>query len=312
MSALRRPADGRLPTGLAASGPRAGLPCGSLPLPSRVLTPGNRRPAPSASIATLGLALGVAVASSGCVHKGFFSDGTSVSYGRSTRGVLLRARQLPVRGPGYQVPALWQNRDSRYAVDELVEALQRAAAHIDEKLPGGTLGIGDLSFRRGGRATHHRSHKNGRDADLIFFAVDDQGRPLPPPPDAMPRYGRHLQSRPPRDLPSSPISPRRFDLPRNWELVATLLQDPAVDVEYLFVSEPLRDQLLEFAAGSGAPEALLARARGALRTPGRHALPHDDHLHLRVRCSASDAALGCLDAGRFHLHVEQVPAAGNS
>lgn len=250
---------------------------------------------------------------SGCVHKGFFTDGTSVSYGRSTRGLLLRGKELPLAGRGYLVPPLWVNRDTRFGVDELVDAVVRAAARVDEKLPGGTLGVGDLSGRRGGRATHHRSHENGRDADLIFYALDaETGQPLPPAPDAMPRYGRHLQSRPPRETPGAPISPRRFDLARNWELVAALLDDPSIDVEYLFLSEPLRDKLLEHAAKAGEHEEVIARARAALRAPRGGILPHDDHLHVRLRCSASDRALGCVDAGRIRLHVEHVPGPANS
>lgn len=267
----------------------------------------------AASALRLALLLALSAGASGCVHKGFFTDGTSVSYGRSTRGILLRGKELPRVGRGYAVPPLWVGRDTRFGVDELVDAVVRAAARVDDQLPGGTLGVGDLSARRGGRATHHRSHANGRDADLIFYALDaETGQPVGPAPDAMPRYGRHLQSRPPRETPQTPISPRRFDLPRNWALVAALLEDPSIDVEYLFLSEPLRDKLLEHAARVGEPDEVIARARAALRAPRGGILPHDDHLHLRLRCSAADRALGCVDAGRIRLHVEHVPGPANS
>ena len=58
----------------------------------------------------LGLALALAAVSlgaSGCVHRGFFTDGTSVSLGRADRGALRSAAELPPDGPGYTTPALW-------------------------------------------------------------------------------------------------------------------------------------------------------------------------------------------------------------
>jgi penicillin-insensitive murein endopeptidase len=252
------------------------------------------------------LALCLAAALPGCVHRGFFTDGTSVSLGRSTRGALLHGRELPPAGVGYQVPLPWRARGASFGTDELVAAIERAAARVAERFPGGTLGVGDLSSRRGGAAVHHRSHENGRDADLLFYAVDDEGLPLPPP-GAMPRYDRQLRSRPPREAGLEPVSPRRFDVPRNWALVAALLDDPGIAVEYLFVSGPLRQALLGYAVESGEPEALTARARELLRGPGGRVPPHDDHLHLRILCPPDDRALGCVDRGKVRLQVETVP-----
>jgi penicillin-insensitive murein endopeptidase len=208
------------------------------------------------------------------------------------------------------VPPAWVKRGAQWGVDELVDAVQSAAGRVAGALPGGVLGVGDLSTRGGGRATHHKSHVSGRDVDLIFYAVDDEGRPLPPP-DGMPRYRRSLRSRAPRDGPrdysGAPIAPRRFDLARNWALVAALVDDTTIDVEYVFISEPLRDKLLEFAAASGASAETFDRARRVLRSPGRRALPHDDHMHVRVRCSPADRDLGCVDEGRVRLRIERVP-----
>jgi penicillin-insensitive murein endopeptidase len=99
------------------------------------------------------------------------------------------------------------------------------------------------------------------------------------------------------------VSPRRFDLARNWALVEALLVDPAIDVEYLFISERLRDRLLEHAASIHAPADRIDRARRALRQPPR-VPPHDDHLHLRIRCSAADRSQGCVDEGRVRLRSE--------
>ena len=162
--------------------------------------------------------------------------------------------------------------------------------------------MGDLSRRGGGSMSFHKSHENGRDADLIFYAVDDQGAPVAPV-DAMPRYNRHLHSRPPRDT-GEPVPPRLFDVPRNWALVAALVTDPAIDVEYLFISEPLKDRLIEYARSIAEPEELIQKARVILRQPGHRTLPHDDHLHLRIRCAESDRYQGCIDEGKTFIRME--------
>jgi len=193
------------------------------------------------------LALAVVAAHGGCVAPGFFTDFSSISFGTFNQGVLRHGRKLPAGGEGYFVPPLWQQRGNQYATDELVAAIRRAARRVAREYPGGTLGVGDLSQHGGGDSELHRSHENGRDADLIFFAVDGQGRPLLPV-DSMPRYGSDLRALPPRQNRSvrfGPFSPRAFDVRRNWALVRALLQDPAVGVQFLFCNELLKERMLD-------------------------------------------------------------------
>src|SRR5438270_231880 len=123
----------------------------------------------------------IALSASGCVAKGFFTDGTSVSMGRADRGVLRGGRALALSGPGYTVPPSWAERRTHFGTDELVLAIERAAARVESEQPGALLGVGDLSVRGGGDMPFHRSHENGRDADLLFYSVDAAGQPLAPP-----------------------------------------------------------------------------------------------------------------------------------
>jgi penicillin-insensitive murein endopeptidase len=232
------------------------------------------------------------------VGPGFFTDGTSVSVGMFNHGLLRHGRALPPDGEGYTVPPLWRERDARFGTDEMVGAIQRAARRVRREYPGGMLGVGDLSPRGGGDSKLHRSHENGRDADLIFYAVDEQERPVAPA-SSMPRYGADLHARPP--LPTEgvtygPFSPRRFDVKRNWALVRALLEDAHVEVQYLFCHELLKQRMLAFARSIGEDPDLVARADAILHQPG-DSLPHDDHLHLRVYCARDDRALGCVDRG---------------
>ncbi len=226
------------------------------------------------------------------------TDGTSISVGSFNDGLLRHGKRLPPQGPGYLVPRLWRERDASFTTDEFALALKRVAERVNHEYRGSVLGIADLSRRGGGDSLLHRSHENGRDADLIYYALSADGRPALPT-DSMPRYDFRFQARPPRDTPGvvfGPFTPRRFDVPRNWALVRALLQDPNIEIQYLFCHNRLRRALLEHAQQIGEPDELIDRAEALLRQPG-DSLPHDDHLHVRVFCAPSDRQFGCRDQG---------------
>ncbi len=237
---------------------------------------------------------------SGCLGPGYFGDGSSISGGAFNHGYLRHGAKLPPDGEGYVVPPLWRVRDSSWGTDELVGAIQRAARRVHREYPGALLNIGDLSVRGGGDSVLHRSHENGRDADLIYYALGNDGKPAPPA-DSMPRYPRpDLMARPPlppeHGVVFGPFSPRRFDVARNWALVRALLEDPYIEVQYLFIYNHLRELLLQHAHDIAEDPELIARATDLLRQPG-DSLPHDDHLHLRIFCAADDRPFGCADRG---------------
>jgi penicillin-insensitive murein DD-endopeptidase len=249
-------------------------------------------------IATLRLLL-LPLLLAGCIPGGL-TDFSSVSVGTFNAGALRHGRRLPARGEGYVVPPLWAARDASWGTEELVGMIERAARRVAREYPGALLGLGDLSLRGGRDSELHRSHRAGRDADLIFYAVDENGRPVAPA-NSMPRYGTDdRRARPPgpqeHGVVFGPFSPRWLDVPRNWALVRALLEDPVVEVQYLFCNERIRQQLVAHARAIGEPEELVGRAEALLRQPSDSAV-HDDHLHLRIHCSPDDRALGCLDRG---------------
>jgi penicillin-insensitive murein endopeptidase len=231
----------------------------------------------------------VVVAAAGCAQLGTVTDGTSIARGYSNDGHLVDGVRLPQRGDGYMVPSLWWQRGNNWGTDELVSLVVRAARRVERESPGAMLYVGDFSPQAGGsKATAwHRSHQTGRDGDLIFYALDAQGRPQPVP-HGMYRFGDDGWTR---------GQPRlQFDVVHEWMLVRALLEDPVVDVQHLFISAPLRQMLLDHAAELGEPRELIERARLVLQQP-IDALPHDDHLHVRIFCPVSDRVLGCKDRG---------------
>ena len=209
----------------------------------------------------------------------------SLSCGAVNRGGLHWGSTLPPDGPGWTIPDPWRVRDMNHGTTGLVGLVQRAAGAVALQFPGSVLGVGDLSAPRGGPAKHHRSHQSGRDVDLFYFARDMKGQPVAPD-IYMPLFRRDgvaHASRTPRwtDLPA----PRRLDTPRNWALVRALVSDPTVTVKYIFVSYGIRRRLLDHARAAGEPPDLIRKAAGLLRRP-RGARPHNDHIHLRIACSA--------------------------
>ena len=198
---------------------------------------------------------------------------------------------MPQQGRGFSTPEPWWSRGYRYGSDQLVELIARVAASVEQKHPGAVLGVADLSAERGGAIKGHRSHQSGRDADLIFYALDAQGQPFQP--DSHMAYytysGRAHYAKAPKYQRN--IQERYFDLPRNWELVKALMNDRQAQVEHMFVSRRIRRWLLRYAEQSGEPEELVRRASKLLKRPHTTG-GHNDHMHIRVRCSSSDMALG--------------------
>src|SRR5262249_49138519 len=87
------------------------------------------------------------------------------SIGVPHQGMITNAVQLPRKGEGY---ALLRKNGRNWGNPRLVSAITSAARAVTRARPGGArLMVGDLSARWGGEASGHRSHRTGRDADLL-------------------------------------------------------------------------------------------------------------------------------------------------
>lgn len=240
------------------------------------------------------------VASFGCT--GFYSHAgrDGLSFGSHAQGALLGAVALPEQGNGYLIHPDWQKRGRNFAIEELVNGLTRSFAKVQQSWPGSAAYVGDLSLRRGGSASLHRSHASGRDVDIFFYATDVGGRPLLGLP-AMLRFaadGRAVGWSPggTQGRIQEPLPDARFDERRTWAFVAALLSEPSVEVQWIFMHKALAELCLREAERVGADASLLARAREILRQPS-DSQPHDDHMHVRVYCPSRQRMLGCVDKG---------------
>lgn len=176
-----------------------------------------------------------------------------------------------------------------FGTAELASLLERSAAALAADHPGTVLRVANLSREHGGDIGPSVSHNSGRDADVMFFAADRYGSPQEPANFC------HYDDNGVADHPPVDAGRYEFDAARNWSLVRHWLSDPDVLVQWIFVSVPLRNQLLDHALRIGAPESLRKRAARVLVQP-RDSSPHADHFHLRIACPPGDRP-ECLDGG---------------
>lgn len=222
------------------------------------------------------------------------------SVGLPHRGVLTEGASLAKVGDGFR---MLRDNGRTYGLPRFVHALERAAATVQRERPGGTLVVGDLSARGGGMILPHLSHRNGRDADLVFYATTLDGAPVATP--GFVHYGA--------DGLAWDDEGRRFlrlDVPREWRLVRALVEDPDARIQWIFVSRVVESMLLTWAQASGEPPELVARAAELMAQPQPGGV-HDDHLHVRTACSRDDVLRGCEPSGPVRPWLREPGTSGD-
>jgi murein endopeptidase len=221
-------------------------------------------------------------------------DPGSVSFGTVTDGALFGATELFLPGQHFSILPIQLARNLRYGSDELVEVLLYGAAQVAEQFPGTITWFGNLGRQQGGDIPYSVSHNSGRDADVAFFYLDDAGDPIDPP-DLLP-LGPQL-------VATHEGVRYHLDAARTWAFAEALLTHPEAQVQFLFVSNPIRRELLAYARAHGADREVIRRAEAVMSQPGR-SNPHDDHLHVRLYCTEEDVGAGCENGGRTHAWVD--------
>jgi penicillin-insensitive murein DD-endopeptidase len=214
------------------------------------------------------------------------APGVRGSVGLPQQGVLTEAAALPPRGVGYR---LYRSKTgARWGNPRLVAVIQEAARVVSEVHPGAPLLVGDLSAKQGGAWTGHRSHRTGRDADLLLYCITPDGRSIPSP--GFVRFG-------PDGLAETDDGEFvRLDVPRTWEVVKALVESPEANIEWLFLARWLEALVIEHARARGEDPELVWHAENLLLQP-RDSAAHDDHLHLRIACTPDEVVAGCVNAG---------------
>lgn len=271
----------------AAATTTAGLPLAVAPTPTRA---GDSDPLAAAGFDPV----------AGAAHGGLADASPSTSIGTPQDGTLAGGVRLPVeREQALRPLANTERRDLLWGTAELVRLVVDVGRAVAEEAKADgraavALRVGNLSQQGGGDIIYSRSHNSGRDADLCFFAKDREGRPVDL--ERMARYDDTGVA----VWPSNVAGAAYFDVERNWRMVRHLLVHPVVVVQWIFVSAPLRNMLLDHALRLGEPEVLRERARRVLVQP-TDSRPHDDHFHVRIACPPDDRPSCREGAGRTSL-----------
>lgn len=191
----------------------------------------------------------------------------SKSIGAPNRGRIENAAAFP-SGEGW-VMRSWRPRS--YATRQVVSELALSLTQWHEQYPDAhPVKLGELSKRDGGRARPHKSHRSGRDVDVGYVMLERDD-------------GHRFVS----------VTDDNLDAEATWGLIRQLIASGTV--ESIFVANSVQEQLIPFAAASMTKEEQQATfsvlepdAWAKKRTTLRAVRGHDDHMHIRFRCSKAD------------------------
>jgi penicillin-insensitive murein endopeptidase len=171
-----------------------------------------------------------------------------------------------------------------WGTEGLVDLLVDVAHTLQGQYPDVKLVVGNLGRRNGGEIPFSVSHQSGRDADVAFVMFDRKGNQVLPLPLVHIR-GKYLDGRDEGQY-------ARFDPERSWAVARAFIADPRV--QWVFVADPLKEAMLDWARAHNEDPATLIRAEFVLKQPST-STPHDDHFHVRLYCDDDSRMAGCLD-----------------
>jgi LysM repeat protein len=190
----------------------------------------------------------------------------SEAIGPTNRGRLEKGVPLPSHR-GYVI----RTTARAYGTEETARWMVAAFDAVDAKFKHTkVVRIHDISDRNGGRLRDHKSHQNGRDADISYYQ-EDCG---------------------PSGCRFEHFRASELDVARQWTLLEYWLRNR--QAEMIFIDYRLQAKLYRYARRRGATKAQLDEwiqyPRGKYEPEGviRHYRNHADHLHVRFVCPYSD------------------------
>ena len=190
----------------------------------------------------------------------------SEAIGPTNRGRLESPERLPAhRGYVIRTPARAYGTEEtiRWIVDAF-DAVNRQFRHTK------VVRVHDISDRDGGPLRDHKSHQNGRDADISYYQENCGVNGC--------RFAEFRSS--------------ELDVARQWALLEHWLRNG--QAEMIFIDYRLQAKLYKYARRKGVSNSKLDRwiqyPRGRYEPRGiiRHFPNHEDHLHVRFVCPYSD------------------------
>ena len=192
----------------------------------------------------------------------------SEAIGPTNRGRLENGVRLPSHH-GYLIRSAARAYGTEETTRWIVQAFDAVGSRFKERK---VVRVHDISDRDGGKLRDHKSHQNGRDADISYYQ-NECG---------------------PRGCRFDDFRASDLDVARQWTLLEHWLRHG--QAEMIFIDYRLQAKLYRYAKKKGATKAQLDRwiqyPRGKYEPNGviRHFPNHDDHLHVRFVCPYSDVS----------------------
>lgn len=188
--------------------------------------------------------------------------------GMAARGTLEHPSSLMEsmrKGEAPAVTLIYPSRERFYGTWEMIDTVEKISNYMRQSvLPGYTMAIGDISQKSGGQlvGSAHKSHQNGLDADIAY-----------------PMANTHELSF--TDLVTSGRVSQALRLKETFQLFE-YAQKNLRNVDRIFVDVKIKKALCDMSSQQGMIAS--GRATEVLRRL-RPADGHDNHFHLRIRCS---------------------------
>ena len=170
--------------------------------------------------------------------------------------------QLAVDAPRYFV----KRPHLAWGTPETIRAIERAVGQYAKRHKHAPLvHIGDISKRGGGALHPHLSHRQGRDVDVGYVLLGEEGHRT--------RF--------------SGVTRTNLDVPRTWSLIKAFIDTGRVEV--IFMDYGLQQLLHDYAESRGVSDEELdelfqyPRGRGRAHGIIRHWRSHQHHFHVRFR-----------------------------
>ena len=192
------------------------------------------------------------------------SEPVPYSSGKSNHGRIRNARLMP-EGAGYYLRNI---RTHEWGTDTTIQSLMTAFQLYAEKYPEGpAINLGDISKRRGGKVSPHKSHQSGRDVDVGFVHT----------PVAVSQAKQHFIR----------ADAENFDAEKTWFFIKTLLQTG--NVQQVFIDTSVQKLLWNVAKEELSPEQRDIIFSWPHRSTSSSAIfqywpGHRNHFHVRFKC----------------------------
>jgi murein endopeptidase len=176
----------------------------------------------------------------------------SISAGFVDSGRLINGLRFPEGDPAWTVVSPEKSYATRETIDYLVTAIHAVKAQYPDSPP---LRVNQISGPEGGWLRPHKSHQNGRDADIAFYY-----------PTAEVVRARERE--------------RYIDVTRSWAFIKAVVT--LTDVQFVLVDKRVQKVLYDHALKAGEDKAWLDTLfHAGPDSVIKHARHHRDHFHVR-------------------------------